>query len=193
MNSKVTDISLIFRNGDELNLPIKMIDVKANNYEKQFKRQTPLEFGTIDVYNFVYINIREDFHLLREIEQPHARFKREYKIDTLKRVLFESDLSGLVFYNDDVYIEGFGVPWPANITEGASGSLEKRLLNPLQVNRVNENGDVEIMIATNSSMKENRFDIDCYQDSFYNTDIMKQKWESIFYAERLTKDRTSYY
>lgn len=180
-SDKITHMIINFRNGAELKLPIREVDIKANNYDRSFKRQTAVGFGTSSIYNFVYINLRADFHMLREVTHPTAIFQKKEKINPLERILTKNDIFGVAFYNNEDLIESFGVPWPANITEG----INKVLVNPLQANRVNDVGDVEIMIATNLAMKENQFNIDCYQRNFTNLEVIEDKWIRIFNAENM--------
>lgn len=173
MSYEVKFIEITFSNTEQIKIPIELIgDLMFSDLENMFSRVAINSFRESDIYNFVYFNINRKF---AEETKLTSLFGEAINDDmtTLERINNYRDITHIkVLYSDDLSKD------PKEITTVWPSDIDATFYeNPLQSVRVNDAGDIEVLIATNRSKNKHLDFLEIWQRDFVDVEKMDYKWK----------------
>lgn len=173
MSSNIKHIEITFSNTEQIKIPAEYVgSLIFTDHENMFTRVAVNYFLDIDIYNLVYFNINREFSKNTKISSHFGEALNDDLTPDERLYKFEDITHIDVVYDEeyDINPKRYTVAWDVH-----SDFIHE--VNPLQSTRVNDAGDLEILIATKESINKHKDMIETEQKEFLDIDKMNNRWK----------------
>lgn len=173
MSYETKFIEVTFSNTEQIRIPADLVgDLIFTDHENVFSRVAVNSFLESDIYNFVYLAINRKLSDKVEVTSFFGEALNE-ELNASERIYKYKDITHIdVIYNEELGIDTkkATVAWPTELDVD-------HYVNPLQSVRINDAGDIEILIATKSSEEKHKELLNAMQEDFADVKKMDYKWK----------------